>query len=155
MLRIQKTLLKTYTLIDTHISVDGVVDEEYFLTDFAEICNSNNINVVVLDETNRSILRTQEYDQTRDKSISVMTGRLQGYYMGFDTNDAKILKKTDRQIRRNRITTAMKTVMYTNREICFFAFFCRTNFCSRSLLLICESSPWSPVKNLLSRRFSH
>ncbi len=94
-LKLQRTLLVTYTLIDTHISEDGEVDEEYFVTEFAEVCNSNNINVVVLDESNQGILRTQGSDSIREKSISVMKGRLQGYYMGFDTDDAKILKQTD------------------------------------------------------------
>ena len=78
-LKLQRTLLDTYTLIDTHISEDGEVDEEYFVTEFAEVCNSNNINVVVLDESNQGILRTQGSDSIREKSISVMKGRLQGY----------------------------------------------------------------------------
>lgn len=89
MVKMQRTLVESYRLVDEHITEDGC-DESYFTTSFQEICRSNNISLVVV---NRGFERLVN---TKDSNTTLMAGRLFGYITGMDTNDAEVLKRTEK-----------------------------------------------------------
>ena len=89
MMKMQRTLVEAYQLVDAHIRDDGV-DETYFTTSFQDICNSNNITLVVVNQNFRTLF------YTTNSNSNLMAGRLFGYITGMDTNDADVLRRTER-----------------------------------------------------------
>ncbi len=96
-LKLQKTLTEAYQLIDQHIP-DGEVDTDYFVSDFRDLCTTNNISMVVVNENFKTILRTAVGGTTSssDESSAIMPARLFGYVTGIDMDDdASVLLTTD------------------------------------------------------------
>lgn len=100
-MKLQKTLTQAYMLMDRHTS-EGEVDYGYFLTEFSEICNTNNITMVLVDEYYKAILRATDRSSMdggtgsgAEDPSSVMLARLFGYTMGIDKDDAQVLLRTD------------------------------------------------------------
>ena len=87
--RLQRTLKDAYRQVDEHITEDGV-DTAFFEGQFSQLTTSNNMNLVVVDTAYNIVLRT------KDGTSEIMSARIWGYNMGTDTDDAQILKKTDR-----------------------------------------------------------
>lgn len=92
--RLQRTLTKAYEGMDSHIT-DTLIDMAYFKSDFSDLCKTNNISMVVVDQSYQAKLVTGSTDGSVDDGISVMQGRLFGYTMGID-DDAQVLLTTDR-----------------------------------------------------------
>ncbi len=100
--KMEKTLVKAYRLIDEHITEDGI-DENYFTTSFSDICISNNITLVVMNQNFEIILRTTE------SNSNLMAGRFFGYYSGLDTDEAEVLRKTQMYTIQRKQDTMIQT----------------------------------------------
>ncbi len=88
-MKMQRTLVRAYRMVDEHITEAEGADENYFNTSFQDICNSNNITLVVVDKNFHTLI----YSTNSNKNL--MAGRLFGYITGMDANDAEVLKQTD------------------------------------------------------------
>lgn len=95
-MKLQKTLTQAYTQIDSHIT-DTQIDMAYLSSDFWELCSTNNISMVVVNQGYQPILSFSDRggsDASTDSGTAVMQGRLFGYTMGID-DDAQVLLTTD------------------------------------------------------------
>ena len=101
LMKMQRTLVEAYRMVDEHIREDGV-DETYFTTSFQDICNSNNITLVVVNRNFRTLF------YTTNSNSNLMAGRLFGYITGMDTNDAQVLKRTDMYTIQKRSDSMIK-----------------------------------------------
>ncbi len=96
-MKLQKTLVKAYRMIDEHIQ-DGQVDTEYFTSDFQEMCSTNNITMVVVNQEYRMVMAVRDVNpngQGTDDGSTLMQVRLFGYTTGIDTDDAQVLLETE------------------------------------------------------------
>ena len=100
--RLQRTLTNAYRQIDAHITEDEV-DTAFFEGQFSQLVTSNNMNLVVLDNSYNIVLRT------KDGNSEIMSARIWGYNMGTDTDDAQILKETERYTIQKKQDQMMNT----------------------------------------------
>ena len=94
--QLRKTLISAYEQIDTHIQ-EGVIDYDYFNSSFIKLCNSNNMNVVVVDE---------DYNMVIGNS-SLIAARIWGYNVKGDVKDAHILGRTEHYILQRKVDPAV------------------------------------------------
>lgn len=96
-MKLQKTLVNAYMQIDEHIGTDRV-DTEYFTSDFQEMCSTNNITMVVVNEEYHMVLAVRDVNpdgKAAEDGSTLMQVRLFGYTTGIDTDDAEVLLQTD------------------------------------------------------------
>ena len=80
--RMRSTLETAYAQIDEHITAQGF-DRDFFTGPFTQLCNSNNMNVVVVDESYNTVIGNS----------SLIAARIWGYVVAGDNDDAEILEK--------------------------------------------------------------
>ena len=86
--KLQETLTDSYEMLEEHVYEDSV-DTSFFQSEFAQVCTSNNMHMVVLTDSFEIMVRTT------DGNSDIMATRLFGYQSGIDKNDAKVLKRTE------------------------------------------------------------
>ena len=86
--RLQETLTDAYEMLNEHV-YEETVDTDFFQTEFAQVCTSNNMHMVVLTDSFQVMVRTT------DGNSDIMATRLFGYQSGIDKNDAQILRRTE------------------------------------------------------------
>lgn len=102
-LRIERTLEKAYELVDSNISDDTGINEDFFENRFVRIERTNNLTMVILNK---------DFDMVFGATApgaDVMAGRLYAYSMGFDTDDADVIRKTDAYTVQKRSDAMMGT----------------------------------------------
>ncbi|MBO7710968.1 MAG: HAMP domain-containing protein [Lachnospiraceae bacterium] len=87
LVKLQKTLVHAYELLDEHISGEGM-DTSYFSGEFSKITTANNLSLVVVNQDYEILL------STRDGNSEIMAARIWGYEVGADQPYARVLKKT-------------------------------------------------------------
>ncbi len=100
---LQNTMTNMYEKLNEHMR-DGIVDADYFETDFREQSIANNMELVVADASFIPIMSISadnssgadgNDDQARPSDASLMYGRLFGYYTSIDRTGSVILEETD------------------------------------------------------------
>lgn len=94
--RLQNTLVSAYTQIDEHITEQGF-DRDFFTGPFTQMCNSNNMNVVVVDENYNTVIGNSP----------LIAARIWGYIVAGDNDDAEILVTKDQYIIQKKLDSAM------------------------------------------------
>ncbi len=91
-MRLQFTLKNAYHEVDSHVSAESGVDQDYFENEFRTLERSGNISLVISDPEFESVIEVSRED---DK---VMAARLNAYSMGLDQMDCIILEQKDRYV---------------------------------------------------------
>ncbi len=87
--RKQEVLVKAYQMLDEDMDELGRVDEKDE-EDFEDLCNENGISYLVTDLYYDVVLGSES-----NSYASIMKGRLNGYGIGLDQDDAKVLTSND------------------------------------------------------------
>lgn len=102
-LRIERTLEKAYELVDSNISDDTGINEDFFENRFVRIERTNNLSMVILNKDFDIVFGSNA------PGADVMAGRLYAYSMGFDTDDADVIRKTEAYTVQKRSDAMMGT----------------------------------------------
>lgn len=97
--KLQKSLISVYREVNENVTNSGISDKLYS-SEFAEECDANNINLVILDSNFQTVLGQSD----------IMMGRLFGYITNLEHDDAKVLRRTD------NYTIQLKTDQVMNME---------------------------------------
>ncbi|MCR5160291.1 MAG: HAMP domain-containing histidine kinase [Lachnospiraceae bacterium] len=94
--RLENTLETAYAQIDEHITDQGF-DRGFFTGPFTQMCNSNNMNVVVVDENYTTVIGNS----------TLIAARIWGYVVAGDNDDAEILITKDNYIIQKKLDPVM------------------------------------------------
>jgi AraC-like DNA-binding protein len=104
--RLQNTLVSAYTQIDEHITEQGF-DRDFFTGPFTQMCNSNNMNVVVVDENYNTVIGNSP----------LIAARIWGYIVAGDNDDAEILVTKDHYIIQKKLEEARRLIQTTSLSV--------------------------------------
>lgn len=85
----QQVLVDAYRILNESLDSVGKLDEEG-QTELSELCNENGLSYLVTDTSYNEILGSES-----NFYASIMKGRLNGYGLGFDTDDVTVLETNE------------------------------------------------------------
>ncbi|MCD7882478.1 MAG: HAMP domain-containing histidine kinase [Lachnospiraceae bacterium] len=85
----QQVLVDAYRILNENVDSVGNLDEEK-QTELNELCNENGLSYLVTDMSYNEILGSES-----NFYASIMKGRLNGYGLGFDTEDVTVLETNE------------------------------------------------------------